>query len=99
MTPEEKKRVVEALTRAKTADEVRRLERMLAEGVVPEDVSQEAEEAGVVVEKAGEAAEAAEAEVLGNDEGMVVDGQEPVEEANGDGEANGNGAEVDANGA
>ena len=36
MTPEEKKRVVEALTRAKTAEEVRRLERMLAEGLVPE---------------------------------------------------------------
>lgn len=36
MTPEEKKRVVEALTRAKTADEVRRLERMLAEGLIPE---------------------------------------------------------------
>ena len=36
MTREEKKRVVEALTRAKTADEVRRLERMLAEGLIPE---------------------------------------------------------------
>lgn len=36
MTPEEKKRVVEALTRAKTADEVRRLERMLAEELIPD---------------------------------------------------------------
>ncbi|KAI9636795.1 uncharacterized protein MKK02DRAFT_45502 [Dioszegia hungarica] len=36
MTPEEKRRVVEALTRAQTADEVRRLERMLAEGLIPE---------------------------------------------------------------
>ena len=42
MTPEEKKRVVEALTRAKTADEVRRLERMLAEGLVPDGVPVEA---------------------------------------------------------
>jgi len=47
MTPEEKKRVVEALTRAKTADEVRRLERMLAEGLIPEgeDVESSAETA------------------------------------------------------
>jgi U2 small nuclear ribonucleoprotein A' len=36
MTPEEKKRVVEALTEAKTTEEVRKLERMLAEGLVPE---------------------------------------------------------------
>lgn len=36
MTPDEKKRVVEALTKAQTADEVRRLERMLAEGLIPE---------------------------------------------------------------
>lgn len=36
MTPEEKKRVVEALTSAKTTEEVRRLERMLADGMVPE---------------------------------------------------------------
>ncbi|CAK9781466.1 L domain-like protein [Cutaneotrichosporon oleaginosum] len=36
MTPEEKKRVVEALTRANTAEEVRKLERMLADGVIPE---------------------------------------------------------------
>lgn len=36
MTPEEKKRVVEALTRAKTGEEVRKLERMLAEGIIPE---------------------------------------------------------------
>ena len=36
MTPEEKKRVVEALLRAKTAEEVRKLERMLAEGLIPE---------------------------------------------------------------
>jgi U2 small nuclear ribonucleoprotein A' len=39
MTPEEKKRVVVALTNAKTADEVRKLERMLAEGVIPEGES------------------------------------------------------------
>ncbi|ORY33133.1 leucine-rich repeat-domain-containing protein [Naematelia encephala] len=36
MTPDEKRRVVEALTRANTADEVRKLERMLADGLVPE---------------------------------------------------------------
>ena len=36
MTPDEKKKVVEALTRAKTAEEVRKLERMLAEGLIPE---------------------------------------------------------------
>ena len=36
MTPEEKKRVVEALTGAQTAEEVRKLERMLAEGLIPE---------------------------------------------------------------
>jgi hypothetical protein len=36
MTPDEKKRVVEALTRANTAEEVRKLERMLAEGLIPE---------------------------------------------------------------
>ncbi|EIW66092.1 U2 small nuclear ribonucleoprotein A' [Tremella mesenterica] len=39
MTPDEKKRVVEALTRAKTAEEVRRLERMLAEGLIPDGES------------------------------------------------------------
>ena len=37
MTPEEKKRVVEALMRASTTEEVRKLERMLAEGLVPEE--------------------------------------------------------------
>ncbi|GFZ47345.1 hypothetical protein JCM24511_05088 [Saitozyma sp. JCM 24511] len=37
MTPEEKRRVVEALTRATTTEEVRKLERMLAEGLVPEE--------------------------------------------------------------
>lgn len=37
MTPEEKKRVVEALMRATTTEEVRKLERMLAEGLVPEE--------------------------------------------------------------
>lgn len=42
MTPEEKKRVVEALMRAKTADEVRRLERMLAEGLIPDGEAVEA---------------------------------------------------------
>lgn len=36
MTPDEKKRVVEAIQRAKTGEEVRKLERMLADGVVPE---------------------------------------------------------------
>lgn len=36
MTPDEKKRVLEALTRAQTADEVRKLERMLADGLIPE---------------------------------------------------------------
>ncbi|WVR08964.1 hypothetical protein IAU60_006023 [Kwoniella sp. DSM 27419] len=36
MTPDEKRRVVEALTRAKTSEEVRKLERMLADGLVPE---------------------------------------------------------------
>ncbi|WVW79507.1 hypothetical protein I302_101476 [Kwoniella bestiolae CBS 10118] len=36
MTPDEKRRVVEALTGAKTTEEVRKLERMLAEGIVPE---------------------------------------------------------------
>lgn len=39
MTPEEKKRVLEALTRASTADEVRKLERMLADGLIPEGES------------------------------------------------------------
>lgn len=46
MTPEEKKRVVEALTRAKTAEEVRRLERMLAEGLIPDGESVETETNG-----------------------------------------------------
>jgi len=36
MTPDEKRRVVEALTRAQSIEEVRRLERMLAEGLVPD---------------------------------------------------------------
>ena len=36
MTPEEKKRVVEALMSASTTEEVRKLEGMLAEGLVPE---------------------------------------------------------------
>jgi U2 small nuclear ribonucleoprotein A' len=36
MTPDEKKRVVEAIKRAKTGEEVRKLERMLADGVVPD---------------------------------------------------------------
>lgn len=36
MTPDEKRRVVEALTRANTAEEVRKLERMLADGLIPE---------------------------------------------------------------
>lgn len=37
MTPEEKRRVAEALARASTAEEMRKLERMLAEGLTPED--------------------------------------------------------------
>lgn len=36
MTPDEKRRVVEALTRANTAEDVRKLERMLADGLIPE---------------------------------------------------------------
>jgi len=36
MTPDEKRRVLEALTKAQTAEEVRKLERMLADGLVPE---------------------------------------------------------------
>lgn len=36
MTPEEKNRVVEALRQATTAEEVRKLERMLADGLIPE---------------------------------------------------------------
>lgn len=39
MTPEEKRRVVMALQKAQTAEEVRRLERMLAEGLIPEGES------------------------------------------------------------
>jgi len=42
MTPDEKRRVVEALTKADTADQVRRLERMLAEGLVPDGGIEEA---------------------------------------------------------
>ena len=101
MTPEEKRRVVEALTRAKTADEVRRLERMLAEGVVPEDVPDVAD---------------ADTDEAAQDGGMQVEGQEPVvaaaegaegaEEAgekgaNGTENGNGNGTaeEPEANGA
>lgn len=37
MTPEEKRRVAEALARASTAEEMRKLERMLAEGLIPEE--------------------------------------------------------------
>jgi len=36
MTSDEKRRIGEALTRATTAEEMRRLERMLAEGLIPE---------------------------------------------------------------
>lgn len=36
MNPNEKKAIVEALMRASTTEEVRKLERMLAEGLVPE---------------------------------------------------------------
>lgn len=36
MTPDQKKKVVEALMRANTTEEVRKLERMLAEGTIPE---------------------------------------------------------------
>lgn len=49
MTPDEKRRVVEALTRAQTADEVRKLERMLADGLVPDDGVDEAVEGAVEV--------------------------------------------------
>ncbi|WWC91066.1 uncharacterized protein L201_006007 [Kwoniella dendrophila CBS 6074] len=42
MTPDEKRRVVEALTNAKTSEEVRKLERMLADGIVPEGGVEEA---------------------------------------------------------
>ncbi|ADV23154.1 U2 small nuclear ribonucleoprotein A' [Cryptococcus gattii Ru294] len=49
MTPDEKRRVVEALTRAQTADEVRKLERMLADGLVPEGGVDEAVEGAVEV--------------------------------------------------
>ncbi|WRT69212.1 uncharacterized protein IL334_006196 [Kwoniella shivajii] len=46
MTPDEKRRVVEALTRAKTSEEVRKLERMLADGIVPEGGVDSAVEGG-----------------------------------------------------
>lgn len=36
MTPDEKRRVLAALTKAQTAEEVRKLERMLADGLIPE---------------------------------------------------------------
>ncbi|WWC72964.1 uncharacterized protein I206_106928 [Kwoniella pini CBS 10737] len=36
MTPDEKRRLVEALTNAKTSEQVRKIERMLAEGMIPE---------------------------------------------------------------
>ncbi|OWZ61432.1 hypothetical protein AYX14_06405 [Cryptococcus neoformans] len=49
MTPDEKRRVVEALTRAQTADEVRKLERMLADGLVPDGGVDEAVEGAVEV--------------------------------------------------
>ncbi|WVQ73792.1 hypothetical protein IAR50_003372 [Cryptococcus sp. DSM 104548] len=42
MTPDEKRRVVEALTNAQTSEEVRKLERMLADGIVPEGGMDEA---------------------------------------------------------
>ena len=54
MTAEEKKRVVDALMRAKTAEEVRRLERMLAEGLIPDGETVE----GVSAETNGAAIEA-----------------------------------------
>lgn len=38
MTPDQKKKVVEALMRANTTEEVRKLEKMLAEGMIPEGV-------------------------------------------------------------
>ncbi|WWD06893.1 hypothetical protein V865_004990 [Kwoniella europaea PYCC6329] len=47
MTPDEKRRVVEALTRAKTSEEVRKLERMLADGIVPEGGVEESIKEGV----------------------------------------------------
>lgn len=52
MTPDEKRRVLAALTKAQTAEEVRKLERMLADGLVPEGESVEAVEAGVEVQAA-----------------------------------------------
>ena len=57
MTAEEKKRVVDALMRAKTAEEVRRLERMLAEGLIPDGETVEgvsAETNGTAIEAYGE---------------------------------------------
>ena len=98
MTPEEKKRVVEALVRAKTADEVRRLERMLAEGVVPDEVAEEQEGPAAQVEAetdagagagAGPGAEARGGSGEDGDEGMQVEGQEAVVEG-----PNGNGSEA-----
>lgn len=98
MTPEEKKRVVEALVRAKTADEVRRLERMLAEGVVPDEVAEEQEGPAAQAETdagagagAGAGAEAEGGSGEDGDEGMQVEGQETVEEG-----PNGNGSEGEA---
>ncbi|WVF65428.1 hypothetical protein IAT40_000155 [Kwoniella sp. CBS 6097] len=61
MTPDEKRRVVEALTRAKTAEEVRKLERMLADGLVPEggvdNATAESEAGDAAPETEGEAGE------------------------------------------
>jgi hypothetical protein len=94
MTPDEKRRVVEALTAAQTAEEVRRLERMLAEGVIPDDAPEAAAEAAegegegaaeVVVEAEAEAGtgEPANGGETAGEEGMDV---EAVAEANGNGQ-------------
>jgi U2 small nuclear ribonucleoprotein A' len=48
MTPDEKRRVVEALTRAQTAEEVRKLERMLADGLIPEGEVVDGEDGGSI---------------------------------------------------
>ncbi|OCF35683.1 U2 small nuclear ribonucleoprotein A' [Kwoniella heveanensis BCC8398] len=82
MTPDEKRRVVEALTRAKTAEEVRKLERMLADGLVPEGgvdnataeaQAQDQEPAVAVVETEGE----------GEGDGQAGEDKEMAEAVNG----------------
>ena len=99
MTPEEKRRVVEALTRAKTTDEVRRLERMLAEGVVPEEQVQEEEVVQVEGQEQveGQVGESAHGEGKGDGEDVEMGGEDATEP---NGKGNGNDAvESEANGA